>query len=85
MDQILYWNEVALDANRDVVTKLDDIRDDMALGPANSARALGIIHLAMHDAYFGFVDATRLYEGNPALYGTRDALCALSAHEGDLR
>jgi Vanadium chloroperoxidase N-terminal domain/PAP2 superfamily len=50
MDQILYWNDVALEANR--ISFTDKEKSEQG-GPTLSSRALGIIHLAMHDAYVG--------------------------------
>lgn len=47
-DQILYWNEVALEANR--VSHTTGL-DKGTLGPTLSSRALAIVHLAMYDAY----------------------------------
>ena len=44
---ILYWNNVALDMNRLTVTLGGPLAD-----PPGSSRALGIFHLAVHDAYF---------------------------------
>jgi vanadium chloroperoxidase len=44
---ILYWNDVALDLNRLVVSASGPLS-----GPPSSARALGILHLAINDAYF---------------------------------
>lgn len=52
MDPILYWNEVALEANRVSHT---DGKDTGTLGPTLSSRALAIVHLAMYDAYAGVV------------------------------
>ncbi|MGH2707811.1 MAG: vanadium-dependent haloperoxidase, partial [Actinomycetota bacterium] len=49
MDQILYWNDVALEANRVSHT---NGRGEQT-GPPVSARALGIVHLAMYDAFAG--------------------------------
>lgn len=46
-DSILYWNEVALEANR--VSHTNDKKEQT--GPTLSSRALAITHLAMHDAY----------------------------------
>ena len=45
---ILFWNNVALDLNR-LTHTMSGPQD----GPPVSARALGILHLAIHDAYFG--------------------------------
>jgi vanadium chloroperoxidase len=50
MDQILYWNDVALEANRVSHTQSTDAG---TLGPPLSARAMGIVHLAMYDAFAG--------------------------------
>ena len=44
---ILYWNNVALDLNR-LVTTLSGPQN----GPPSASRALGILHLAINDAYF---------------------------------
>src|SRR5262245_28863537 len=46
-DSILYWNGVALDANRE--SHVNDKKEQT--GPILSARALAIVHLAMYDAY----------------------------------
>lgn len=54
-DPALYWNLVALDVNR-LAQTLKGARQG---GPPMSARALGIVHLAMHDAWFG------MHGGNP--------------------
>lgn len=74
MDPILFWNEVALDANRESHTTGQDAS---ALGPPLSARALAIVHLAMYDAYAGA-------KGNPThlppyLPGLPDAPAGASA------
>jgi hypothetical protein len=59
MDPILYWNDVALEANRiDFTigsTSADPTKRGKAEqgGPTLSSRALGIVHLAMYDAYAG--------------------------------
>jgi vanadium chloroperoxidase len=53
MDSILYWNEVALEANRVSHT---DGQDVGTLGPTLSSRAMAIVHLAMYDAYAGVID-----------------------------
>ncbi|MCX6607448.1 MAG: hypothetical protein NTV52_28210 [Acidobacteria bacterium] len=47
-DPILYWNEVALEANRIDITSFKE-QD----GPTLSSRALAIVHLAMYDAFGG--------------------------------
>ncbi|MGH3772845.1 MAG: hypothetical protein ACRDRW_15885 [Pseudonocardiaceae bacterium] len=52
MDSLLYWNEVAIEADRTTHTTLAPSEAGVR-GPAGSSRALAIVHLAMHDAYFG--------------------------------
>lgn len=52
MDSTLYWNDVATEADRTTHTTVDP-KEAGARGPAGSSRALAIVHLAMHDAYFG--------------------------------
>ena len=61
---ILWWNKVALDLNR-VTHSLGGPQN----GPPLSARALAILHLAIHDAYFSVMPAPplQLYlAANPA-------------------
>ena len=52
MDPILYWNAVALEANRISFTNGQNEQP----GPTLSSRALAIVHLAMYDAYAGVID-----------------------------
>jgi hypothetical protein len=52
IDPILYWNEVSLEANR--VSHTNGKNEQT--GPTLSSRALAIVHLAMYDAYAGFVN-----------------------------
>ena len=54
MDPILFWNDVALEANR--VSHTNGKGEQT--GPTLSSRALAIVHLAMYDAYSGI-------KGNP--------------------
>jgi hypothetical protein len=49
VDPIVYWNAVALDTNRESHTN----GSNEQTGPVLSARALAIVHLAMHDAFAG--------------------------------
>ncbi len=49
MDAILYWNDVALEANR--VSHTNGKNEQT--GPTLSSRALAIVHLAMYDAFVG--------------------------------
>jgi vanadium chloroperoxidase len=50
---VLFWNNVALDLNR-----LTHSLSGPQGGPPLSARALGILHIAIHDAYFSLYPAT---------------------------
>jgi hypothetical protein len=52
MDSILFWNEVALEANR--VSHSNGTTEQ--LGPTLSSRAMAIVHLAMYDAYAAVVN-----------------------------
>ena len=64
MDSILYWNAVALEANR--VSHTNGAKEQT--GPTLSSRALAIVHLAMYDAYAGInVDAVNLPPYMPGL------------------
>ncbi|MGH3614707.1 MAG: hypothetical protein ACRDRK_19360 [Pseudonocardia sp.] len=58
MDPILYWNEVAAEADRTTHT-IRPPEEVESRGPCGSSRANAIVHLAMHDAYFGI---TRKYD-----------------------
>ncbi|QLY32434.1 vanadium-dependent haloperoxidase [Nocardia huaxiensis] len=56
MDQVLYWNAVALESDRVAHTDIKPLERGTR-GPAGSSRALGIVHLAMHDAFFSIAGA----------------------------
>lgn len=82
-DPILYWNEVALEANRSDFTTLNIAETEQG-GPTLSSRALAIVHLAMYDAYAGAV-APPLPFYNTALSAppppvSPDAAVAAAAH-----
>ncbi|KAK4985502.1 hypothetical protein LTR50_005910 [Elasticomyces elasticus] len=79
---ILYWNDVALDLNRLTVSLSGGPQN----GPPSASRALGILHLAINDAYFAInpdktgVVTTYLTANNsdsnyrlPATLGANDA------------
>lgn len=85
MDPILYWNEVALEANR--VSHSNGKNEQT--GPTLSSRALAIVHLAMYDAYAGVrgnpvapVNLSPYLPGlpNPAPGASADAAVAAAAH-----
>ena len=64
-DPILYWNDVALDANKESFTNGAKEQD----GPTLSSRALALVHLAMHDAYFA-INPTQVNSVNIIPYQT---------------
>ncbi|MDQ3563144.1 MAG: phosphatase PAP2 family protein [Pseudomonadota bacterium] len=85
MDPILFWNDVSLEANR--VSHTNGKNEQT--GPTLSARALGIVHLAMYDAYAGasgYPAGLAPYLGVPAPAGAplpdnaKDAAVAAAAH-----
>lgn len=82
MDPILYWNDVALEANR--VSHTNGKGEQT--GPTLSSRALAIVHLAMYDAYAGVVnDPGNLPPYLPGLpapdpAASEDAAVAAAAH-----
>jgi len=85
MDPILYWNEVALEANR--VSHTNGKNEQT--GPTLSSRALAIVHLAMYDAYAGVrgnpsapVNLSPYLPGlpNPQTNASADAAVAAAAH-----
>jgi hypothetical protein len=81
MDPILYWNGVALEANR--VSHTNGKNEQT--GPPLSTRALAIVHLAMYDAYAGVINDTsnlRYIVGTPAPSGASPGpAVAAAAHE----
>ena len=79
MDQILYWNDVSLEANRVSHTN----GQDEQTGPTLSSRALAIVHLAMYDAFVGVSGSLTPYlPGLPAPVppASVDAAIAAAAH-----
>jgi len=54
-DPVLYWNKVGLDLNRISATLPAEEGGGRQGGPTMGSRALGILHLAIHDAYFSIV------------------------------
>jgi membrane-associated phospholipid phosphatase len=88
MDPILYWNDVALEANR--VSHSNGKGEQT--GPTLSSRALAVVHLAMYDAFAGVTNSPAtlpLYlpaaalpplPSAPAPAGAVDAAVAAAAH-----
>src|SRR5215217_5510490 len=77
-DPILYWNDVALEANR--VSHTNGKGEQT--GPALSSRALAIVHLAMYDAFVGASQAALAHylTPKPATGSSPDAAVAAAAH-----
>jgi hypothetical protein len=87
MDHILYWNNVALEANRRDFSNEPgkDKPSPEQGGPTLSSRALAIIHLAMYDAHAGVVNTTALPRyltapPSPAAGSSAAAAVATAAH-----
>ena len=88
MDSILYWNEVALEANKRDFSNVPGTEKPSPEqgGPTLSSRALAIIHLAMYDAHAGARnDAVNLPRymsdpPNPAPGANPAAAVAAAAH-----
>jgi vanadium chloroperoxidase len=80
MDSIMYWNEVALEANR--VSHTNGKGEQT--GPPLSARALAIVHLAMYDAFAGVsgnpAGLTAYLTPGPVAGASHDAAVAAAAH-----
>jgi hypothetical protein len=73
MDAILYWNDVALEADR----------AGAATGTLAGARALAIVHLAMHDTHAAITGGERYLDtplGVPVAGANVDAAIAAAAH-----
>ena len=84
-DSILFWNRVALEADRASHTNFIDLGQDEQTGPTRSSRALAIVHLAMYDAYAGVTnDPANLPPYIPAppppSGATTEAAVAAAAH-----
>ena len=64
MDSALFWTPVALEANR--IDHTDPPGEQR--GPTLSSRALAMVHLAMHDAFFAAPGGLDRYDpdGPPA-------------------
>lgn len=87
MNPILYWNEVALEANRRDFSNVPGTKKPAPEqgGPTLSSRALAIVHLAMYDAYAGVANKPDLPRylstpANPAPGANIDAAVAAAAH-----
>lgn len=88
MDAILYWNDVALEANRRDFSNEPgkDKPSPEQGGPTLSSRALAIVHLAMYDAHAGVVNNAATLPrylaapASPAAGASAAAAVAAAAH-----
>jgi hypothetical protein len=87
MDHILYWNAVALEANRRDFSNVlgTDKPGPEQGGPTLSSRAMAIVHLAMYDAHAGVVGGASLPRylaapASPAPGASAAAAVAAAAH-----
>ena len=87
MDHILYWNCVALEANRRDLSDAPgaDQANPKEGGPTLSSRALAIVHLAMYEAHAGVVNNPTLPRhlstpSNPPTGASAAAAVAAAAH-----
>lgn len=80
---ILFWNHVGLEFNRLSHKEVNGQISGPYGGPPLSARALAILHIAIHDAYFGInppTDWKTYLDGDlPPLNGANDAKVAVAA------
>lgn len=82
MDSILYWNDVAMEADRTTHTTVAPSEAGVR-GGAGSSRAFAIVHLAMHDAYFSINPKHGTYLANLPLVppgADADSAIAGAAH-----
>lgn len=79
MDPILFWNDVALEANR--VSFTNGAKEQP--GPTLSSRALAIVHLAMYDAFAAihndFADFPTYQSGLPSVPSGATVQAAVAA------
>lgn len=76
-DAVLYWNAVALEANK--VSHTDGSKEQN--GPTLSSRALAMIHLAIYDAFQGLTGGSTYLPVVPSIGPTSvDAAIASAAH-----
>jgi vanadium chloroperoxidase len=83
MDVVTYWNDVVQECDKVAHTNPHP-SEAGSRGPAGSSRAFAIVHLAIHDAYFGIAKAAHgTYLAalpQPAAGASPDAAVAAAAH-----
>ena len=78
-DPILYWNHQVNEANKVDHSPPPNVKPEQG-GPTGSSRATAIVHLAMHDAFFGVAGGQALYLGAGApIYAGGNGLAQQSA------
>ncbi len=79
-DPILFWNHLCNEANRFDHTA--PMKGASQGGPTRSSRATAIVHLAMHDAFFGVAGGTPLYVTAAKPFGSDSEIKQSSAVTG---
>jgi hypothetical protein len=78
-DVILFWNEVAIDANKTDFSPTNPDEKIEQGGPTRTSRALAIVHIAMYDAYIGIVGGATYLSYAPDMPKTNALLAAKAA------
>lgn len=82
-DPVLFWNDVLLEASRRDFTP-EFIKNPQHGGPTRTSRAMAMVHLAIHDAYFGIEGSNPTYLSKkgvtlPAVNSAASVNAAISA------
>ncbi|MGZ9116411.1 MAG: hypothetical protein ACXW3J_08015 [Methylocystis sp.] len=77
-DYVMLWNAVALEMNRRDHTGRMNAKNNR--GPTASSRALAIIHLAMHDAFFGLTGRPPISSALAGLSGAINPYLNVAPH-----
>ena len=82
-DPILYWNNLVNEANKVDHSPGKKMKPEQG-GPTRSSRATAIVHLAMHDAFFGVEGSQTLYlgAGYPGFGGASNQITQSAAVAG---
>lgn len=78
-DAILFWNEIAIDANKVDFSGTSSTEMPQQGGPTRTSRALAIVHIAMYDAYIGIVGGSTYLNYAPEMPKTSSVLAAKAA------
>lgn len=80
-DSILFWNQIAIDANKADFSSPDPATNPSPQqgGPTRTSRALAIVHLAMYDAYVAITGSGKTYLKYTESPGTNNLAAAQAA------